>query len=482
MPSTANRSRVGVIREIIPGTIPAAPAFQTVRFKSNGLTAKPKLKVSEEVRSDGMQADTAIVGKDVGGSLALEFTNKTADILIEEAIRSVFTKSPEVNGATAVAAGTGVYTFTAGPAFIIGHYVRCTGFTNAANNGYFRVTAQTGTTITTDNAASVAEAAPPATSRIKAVGYKAAVNGDIQAVVGSKIQSVLNPATFGLVPGMWFQCINFATGADNGFYRVQSIAGAGPYTITCDVVPTGFAADAAAAAKVVIAFTDYDRNGTTRLTHATEKALLDATGGAVYDYRLGDQVDQLTIDMQDDDIIQLTAACKGMDTIAPANAQFAAATNVAPGTSPVINTSTGLPRIAEALANLIGGASNLPLATKVMIKGNLRDQSAAGQVALAGLGFGTLEVTGEIDIYLDSPAYLAKLWNNTKSSYDVRFVDANGDGYIIDIPTIKYEDGDNPSGAQNSDIVPKMSFRGLVTAPAAGNPYVIHVQKFELVQ
>ncbi|MGH9886627.1 MAG: phage tail tube protein, partial [bacterium] len=290
-----------------------------------------------------------------------------------------------------------------------------------------------------------------------------------------------NPATFGLVPGMWFRCVGFTgTVANNGFYRVSSITGAGPYNVFCDVVPTGFATDAAAGQKIVVSFTDYVRNGTTRLAHATEKAFLDAPA-VIYDYRTGDQTNQLTLDLQHEQIVKLNAACIAMDTIAPSTTVFSGATNVVPGTSPVMNASTGLSRIAEALVQLNGGTQNLPLGAKIMINGNLRPQPAAGQIALAGIGFGTLEITGEFDVYLDTPAMLTKLWANTTSAFDVRYVDNNGDGYIWDIPTIKYADGDTPMPAQNSDVTPKMAFRGIVTTPSAGNAYVIHVQRFEAV-
>lgn len=485
MPSTSTRSRIGIIREVTPGTIPATPAFKTLRITGGGLTAKPKTIVSQEIRSDGLQPDVSIVGKDIGGSVDFEFTKDTADLYIEEAVRQAFIASPVTNGVTSVAAGTGVYTFPsgAGAVFVAGNYVFCSGFTNAANNGYFRVTSATGTTVTTGNTSSVLEASPPATSRIKAVGYQAAANGDTNAVTagGNKLVSALNPASFGLVPGMWFRCINFATAANNGFYRVSSITGAGPYNIFCDIVPTGFTVDTAAAAKIVISFTDYTRTGTTRLSHATEKALLDAAGGAIYDYRMGEQVNQLTLDMQDDQIVKLTAACMAMDTIIPSITPFTGATNVAANTSPVMNTSTGLARLAEALVALNGGTQNLPLSAKIMINGNLRVQGTIGQIAAAGIGFGTLEVTGEFDVYLDTPTLLAKLWNNTASAFDARYVDANGDGYIWDVPTIKYEDGDDPIGQQSQDITPKMAWRGIVTTPSAGNAYTLHVQKFQAV-
>lgn len=61
---------------------------------------------------------------------------------------------------TSVAAGTGVYagTFTGGAAnAFVGLAVTIAGFTNAANNGTFMVTASTATSLTVNNSASVLE-------------------------------------------------------------------------------------------------------------------------------------------------------------------------------------------------------------------------------------------------------------------------------------------------------------------------------------
>jgi hypothetical protein len=485
MPATSNRTRLGIIREVTPGTIPATPAFQALRFLSGGLTAKPKTTRSHEVRSDRNVPDVILVGKDVGGQIDVEFSWASYDLLLEAAMSNAWVKTPEFTGVSSVAAGTGVYTVASGGAAVqIGSYIKASGFTNAANNGYFRVTASTGTTITTTNAASVAEGAPPAASRLKVVGLKGAANGNITATAGgTNTISVtgVNPTTLGLVPGMWFQAIGFAVAADNGWYRVLSISGTGPWTITCDVVPTGFATDAAAGVSPVLAFGDYLRNGTTRFTHAIEKAMLDAPA-IIYQYYKGMQVDTLDLTIADDAILTASLGFMGMDSVDPSLTQFAGATSLPAGTSPVLNSSTSIGRIAEALAPLNGGSLNLPLGGKFSLKNNLRQQGAIGQLATAGVGLGTFECTGELQLYLDTPSILAKVMANTASSYDMRVADGNGAGYVLDVPTIKYLDGDIPTPAENQDITPTLQWQGILTTPVSGNPYTTHIQKFELVQ
>lgn len=484
MPASSNFARIGVIREVTPGTMPSNPAFQTVRITNDGLTAKPKTVVSKEKRSDGNVVDVAVVGKTIAGSLDAELSYAAHDLFVEEVMRSAYVKSYEVNGISAVAAGTGVYTVASiGSTIPIGAYVKITGCTNAANNGYFAVSAATATSITTSNTSSVAEAAPPATSRLKMVGFKAAAVGNISATAGSpNTISVTgtNPTTMGLVAGMWFQALNFATTANNGWYRCKSIAGSGPYTITCDVVPTGFATDTAAAVQVVLAFTDYVRNGTTTITHSTERAQLDLAS-PIYNYRLGDRTDSMELDFTNQAILGVKMAFLAMDTIDPSTTQVTGATALAAGTAPVMNTTSNVTAIMEALSDLTKGTTNLPLGAKLTLKSNIAARPRIGSMALAGTRTGTMDVTGELDLYLDTPSILTKVMANTASSYNTRVQDATGAGYVVDVPTIKYTDGDDPTGAQNQDVVPKLMFQGILTTPSAGNPYTVHLQKFEAV-
>src|SRR5437762_4212067 len=61
---------------------------------------------------------------------------------------------------TSVGTGTGAYvgTITGGAAnALVGNYYTIAGFTNAANNGVFLVTASSATVLTTDNLSSVSE-------------------------------------------------------------------------------------------------------------------------------------------------------------------------------------------------------------------------------------------------------------------------------------------------------------------------------------
>lgn len=99
---------------------------------------------------------------------------------------------------TSVAAGTGVYTGTitgGGSNAYAGQEVTITGFTNAANNGTFLVTASTTTTITVVNAASVLETHA----------------GVVTAFVGTILYKSYNdPANKAGSPPSWYNPSNFS--------------------------------------------------------------------------------------------------------------------------------------------------------------------------------------------------------------------------------------------------------------------------------
>ncbi|TIU89309.1 MAG: hypothetical protein E5W09_34920, partial [Mesorhizobium sp.] len=68
---------------------------------------------------------------------------------------------------TGLADTTDVATVTAGAAFVVGQLVRFTGFTPSANNGVLKCTTGSATVPAFLGAGFVAEAAPPATARMK---------------------------------------------------------------------------------------------------------------------------------------------------------------------------------------------------------------------------------------------------------------------------------------------------------------------------
>jgi len=175
--SDTNRGRVAYIAESSFGVTPTDPNLQTLRLTSSDLTYNKETTQSNELDSSRMLTDVPEVGASSGGSLSVEWSPGSFDDLIEAALGGTRTSklSIDSDGATtgvSVTTGAGsatlVDTATGGlfvaPDIEVGQWVFLGGYTNAGNNGWFRVTAITdANTLEVDDPAgnTADEATPP---------------------------------------------------------------------------------------------------------------------------------------------------------------------------------------------------------------------------------------------------------------------------------------------------------------------------------
>lgn len=168
----SNRVSLRVSKETLWGETPATPTMAKIPFLSETLSHNKRVKQSDVLRSDRMKDAQVQVGVDAQGDINYELRFADFDAILEVALASAFASATKTGtgGANNIAfaiAGSGVQVITGQSgdwtSFTVGAWVRVKSASQAANNGIFKITAKTSTTLTIANSAGVAEATSTAT-------------------------------------------------------------------------------------------------------------------------------------------------------------------------------------------------------------------------------------------------------------------------------------------------------------------------------
>lgn len=164
----SNRVSLHLFEEVAWDEVPATPTMLELPYVSESIAYSKRTTKSNIVRSDRLTDDIIETGAGSQGDVSFEYKFGDYDKLIEGALGSAivtgtFTGTANLSFA---AAGGGVQVLT-GPAstftsYVDGTWVRISG-ANAANNGVFKVTGHTGTTLTVANPTGTLQAASSAT-------------------------------------------------------------------------------------------------------------------------------------------------------------------------------------------------------------------------------------------------------------------------------------------------------------------------------
>lgn len=146
--------------ETTAGTTPAGTP-NAIRKNSDSLSGTNGVVESGEIRSDGESASDIQGNKNIGGDIVSELSAGSHDVFLESAMFDSWT-STDTGLATLDASGTtNSYSRTVGSfvtdGFVVGQWVLVAGFTNAANNGWFKVTAVSALTLNVSNGTLVTE-------------------------------------------------------------------------------------------------------------------------------------------------------------------------------------------------------------------------------------------------------------------------------------------------------------------------------------
>lgn len=494
--SDANRTSIRVAKELSFATALSNPRFDVLRVTSAQLQASPQTKTTSELRSDRQIPDLVRTGFQTGGSLGMEWSYGAPDPLLEGSCYNTWTRffvrdndGTAASNITSVAI-SGVYNFVASAgtdqndksgASMVGAYIRASGFSVAGNNGIGRVTAGTATQITVNGITTAAEASPPGTARLKMVGIQAPAAAGISTTAtglaagssGAIVGVGVDFQALGVVAGMWLKISGLTIDTDcNGWYRVLSV----PTTtrIECDIVPTGFGADAGTGVQAVIWLGDYIRNGTTPISYFCE-ATYEDLAPVEYDGYKGMGVTSAEFSLGQQDIptiaFNFIGASATNSTARTTNFSGAATDRTQPSND-VYNTSSSVARIGEAGAVISG---NYVTSLSCTIDNQLRGRGQVGSAAFWSLGSGRAQIGGRISTYYTSNAILTKLRNGTASSLDFRIDGgSNTNAVVVDMPRVKYKSGDVQVSGVDTDRTLDLEYQALRHSTLG---YTIHIQR-----
>lgn len=481
--SDTNRVRLSLIEEGSFGVIPTNPKLQTMRWTGGDLAYTPQTKKSDELREDRQITDLPLIGYEAAGNLNFRLSFANLDIPVAGVMLNPWTNMPVIENSAAdteitqVTDATDTFGVAAGGGnFKLGHLMRTTGFTNAANNGLFRVASSTGTTVVVGGTPTLTdEAAPPSGAKMQVVGIEGA-SGDITATATGLASTALDFTTLGLAVGMWVKvggsgaAYKFANvTANNGWARISAISAT---ALTFDIKPTGWGVDNGAGKTIRVWVGDYIRNGVTLKSHTIERYFGDI---AKYEYFRGMCFNTMNFTLPARDNIAVTASLLGKDAIG--FTQQAGATYKAAPTFKLLNTSNNIGRIAENGAAI--GSPNYLTSLRFTINNNLRGRVALGENGFVSVGTGECDISGQIESYFGDETLYQKVLNNTETSLDFRVAGQNSEVMLFDLPAVKFGAGAPTTPGSNQDVMVNPQFQAYMHATLG---YQIHAQRFWYVE
>lgn len=500
--TSANRMQLTFVRETTPGVVPDTPRMRKVRITGESLAFAPVFVESDEISDDRMTPDPIKTLQQSQGGVNFETSFPDDNSFISEVFRSAFFNSwvntPQffndgVADSVITDAGTTTDTFAVaagGAAVAEGLLVRATGFTNTSNNQIFRAVAGSGTTIVGVGLNLTAEVAPPATAKLKVIGFQGAA-GDITALVDGLGSTDLDFTTLGLRPTMWlkvggtldssqfaFLVTAGAKARRAGWGRIVAISA---NKITMDNLPAGnksgvgaWTTDAGAGKTIKVFFGDQIKNGVTRSTMALERGFL---GQAVPGYilNLGMQINTLTQDITSQDKIKGVATFTGLDGSASTTTLDPSPDPVTKGQVMAANANVG--RLGVNGSQLVG--PNWAKSFSWQINNNLRVIDSADSDAPVDINEGECEVTGSMNTIFGSLTEVQAFYAGTPRPINARIA-KNGQALIYQIPRATYRGGGNPAASgKNTDVMASFDWKSSRDADTSAQIIADRLEYFE---
>jgi hypothetical protein len=445
MPNTLPSNSTGLryAEEVLgtPGTLPGSPIWNPLEPNSYGdFGPQVKTVARNPINASRQRRKGVVVDVDASAGFNTDFAQKTMFDLMQGFMFADWRKK---DTDVVTATNTTAYTIASGGAdYLTNSLVLAENFTNAGNNGLKKVTGTTATTVTVGGLTT--EVSPPATAAITRVGYEAA-SGDITLTVAGSVitlgSTTLNFTTLGLIPGEWIWVggdaagNQFATAADNGFYRIKTIAA---NAIVFDRSPNSPVTDTGAGKTIRLFFGHVIKNEGEALIKARTYQLERKLATGQYEYMLGAMANTLALDIKVADKITMDMGFVANDGATALAAKSGTRPSL-PASNYAFNSSSDFTRL-RLLDDTAGGSLATYLQDlKLTIDNGVTPAKAIGTIGAIDQVPGDFMVSGTVEAFFSSVAAVDAVRNNNDVALDFALV-AKNVGWLFDMPLITLGD------------------------------------------
>jgi len=368
--SDSNRVQLAFVEESSFGEQETGSNLQILRYNSESLKQDMATTVSEEIRSDRQISDVARIGLSASGDINFELSYGSHDELFKAALLSSgWSTEQKISNANTISingtdnsindSASGFGSFSAN------QWIYISGFSNSANNGFFKISSST----------------PPTSSKL--------------------------------------------------------------------VLANGSLETEAAGSLITVQMGSQITNGTTLYSYNFEKDFKDLSN--VLSLLKGMNINTMALEVPADGIITGTFGFMGSAEESLTSSGGAGYTNET--TSVVM---TGANHVTDFLENLGDLAI---LSFSLALNNNLRTRLQVGTLGVASIGSGSVEITGSLTVHLANATLFNKYLNQTVTSIAIGVRDTDGNGYIIELPSVKIINGTRLAGGLNTDVIGDFEFR-----------------------
>ena len=281
---------------------------------------------------------------------------------------------------------------------------------------------------------------------------------NIQAIqTGNKIQSATDDAFKDWPVGAWVKISGFTTTGNNGYAKIVSVTHSDTPTTENNILTlSGITiATESAGDTVIVKLASQIKNGVLCPSFNIEKKYTDLTD--IFSLLKGMCVDGMSLTTSPEAMITGGFTFMGANEVSAA-ASVAAGYDVAT-TTEVMAAVDNVYSILENQADFDATEFSLALAN------NLRTRLILGNGGnTLVLGKGALNLTGTLKAYFATAALMDKYLNSTASSLAFIVTDTAGNAYVVDLPAVKYADGQRVAGGQSQDCIADMKFTAYMHA------------------